>query len=185
MLTVPFAPKRSWFLAASVIAFALIAAFSIYFKFQHSSLEKQLQELTAQKEALENPAETTAADSAALKASAAKVRTELQEIEASGFSWSKIIEKIENTVPKLQNTSTGIVDFRSYNGSEDGKISVSALTRPNAFDAFSDVALTIEAFAAEPSFKNVFVPSITKSITPQGETVLGFGLNLEYEKMEF
>lgn len=180
----PFANKRSWFLVASAVAFAAILAFSVYSKIQTSSLNRKLAALNAEK--IKIAEEDRLGENRAASANAAlAVKDQLRKIESEQIAWSKIIEKIDATIPKLRESATPIVTFQSYNGNEDGKISVSAVTRADSADAFSDIAALIRAFVAEGAFKQVFVPSITRSINPDGAAVLSFSFNFEYQKQKF
>ena len=158
-----------------------MAGFSSYFAFAASSLESKIASLSAEKEKLQAPVTVAAQDA---EGTAIDLTQALSQIETNQLSWSKIIEKIETTVPKYKDSAQPVASFRSYNGSPDGKISVSATTQAGAPDPFGDVALLVRSFAAEPSFKNVFVPSITKSITPEGAVVLSFSISFEYVRPE-
>lgn len=178
----PFTPNRSWFLVAAVIAFFIVVGFSGYFQFQTSSLKSRIEKLGAQKEALVKPSGDETPSPSAQTASLLGAQSSLKKIEAEQLFWSKIIEKIENSVPKLKDANQPIIVLRSYNGSEDGKIAVSATTRADSTDPFADIALTIRSFATDPAFKQVFIPSITKSLAPDGATVLSFSINFEYLK---
>ncbi|MBI2638791.1 hypothetical protein HYW83_04350 [Candidatus Peregrinibacteria bacterium] len=180
----PFTPNRSWFLVAATIAFFIVAALSGYFQFQASSLGSRIENLNAQKESLAKPSSNDDAkpSQTAQIASLMQAQASLKKIDAEQLYWSKIIEKIENSVPKLKDTNQPIIALRSYNGNEDGKIAVSATTRTDSADPFADIALTIRSFATDPAFKEVFIPSITKSLAPDGATVLSFSINFEYIK---
>lgn len=168
-------------MTAAIVAFAVIAFFSIYGSLRQSSLENQVNELKNRKEALNAPLKSAEKTEGAA-VSAETIKTELKKIETEQLMWSKIIEKIENTVPRLKDANTPVVRFKSYNGTPEGKFSISGATRRGAFDPFADIALVIRTFTGEPSFKNVFVPVITKSLTPDGETVLTFSISLQYSK---
>lgn len=178
----PFTPNRSWFLVAATVAFFIVVGFSGYFQFQASSLKSRISKLNTAKESLVKPGENEAPSQSAQMASLFGAQTSLKKIEAEQLFWSKIIEKIENSVPKLKDANRPIIALRSYNGSEEGKIAVSATTRADSADPFSDIALTIRSFATDPTFKQVFIPSITKSLAPDGATVLSFSINFEYIK---
>lgn len=177
-----FTPNRSWFLVAATIAFFIVVVFSGYFQFQTSSLQSRIEKLNAQKESIIKPSENAAPSESTQIASLLSTQASLKKIEADQLFWSKIIEKIENSVPKLKDTNQSIIALRSYNGNEDGKIAVSATTRTDSGDPFADIALTIRSFATDPTFKQVFIPSITKSLAPDGATVLSFSINFEYKK---
>lgn len=177
-----FTPNRSWFLVTATLAFLIVAGFSTYFQYHTSSLQASLNELKTQKETLKKSSEGAAPSEALTFSSLVAAKSALKTIETDQLFWSKIIEKIEATVPKLKDTNEPIVVLRSYNGSEEGKIAVSGNTRSDSADAFSDIAIALRAFATDPAFKNVFVPSVNKSLAPDGTTVLSFSLNFEYTK---
>ncbi|MBI4994253.1 hypothetical protein HZC21_01240 [Candidatus Peregrinibacteria bacterium] len=174
--------KRSWGPIIIGIAFSIIALLSIYFEIRQSGYAAKIEKLTAKKEELNTQLKANKIETGS---AAEAIKKELEQIEAAQLNWSKIIEKIENAVPRLKNSNVPVVNIRSYNGSEEGIISANAVTRPDSPDPFADTALLITAFNSEPSFKRVFVPSISKSITPEGGAVLSFSINFQYEKANF
>lgn len=167
--------KREWFPIAIGAAFIFIALFSVYFEIRQSYLESAIQDLTNKKTEMEAQLKANKIETGDI---ALSVKKQLEQIETTQLNWSKIIEKISATAPKT-------IAIRSYNGSEEGFISASAVTKPDSPDPFADVALLVTAFNSEPSFKHVFVPSISKSLTPEGKTVLSFSVNFQYEKQNF
>lgn len=181
MIEPPFANKRSWLLTVAIIAFAATVIFSIYFKVKLGGLNSDLRELEKRKESLTTAVITTETGSTTAT-SLLDLKEKLSAIELNQLPWSRIVEKIETTIPRQRDTNSPVVVFQSYSGNEDGKVSVSAVTRQDAFDPFADIALTIRAFNADPSFKRIFVPSISKSMTPDGAIVLSFSFNFEYQK---
>lgn len=174
--------KRSWFPVAVGAAFVFIALFSVYFEIRQSYIKSAIQDLTDKKTKME---EELKANKIETGDAAEAIKKQLEQIETQQFNWSKIIEKIENAVPRLKDSAVPIVNIRSYNGSEEGIISASATTRNDSPDPFADIALLITAFNSEQSFKRVFVPSISKSITAEGATVLSFSINFQYQKQNF
>ncbi|MFA6521884.1 MAG: hypothetical protein WCT53_05905, partial [Candidatus Gracilibacteria bacterium] len=167
-------------------AFVVVAGLSVFSEVRQISFQKQVDQLTGEKSKLtttiKDNTSVTAVDPA-LKVLA--IKSELKKMESTQLLWSKIIDKLENTVPKIKETGTPVVQFRTYNGTQEGKISVSATTRNGAFDPFADIALVIKTFSSDPVFKNVFVPVVTKSLTAAGETVLSFSLTLDYKQQTF
>ena len=175
-------PERSWFMPVSIIAFAVMAAFSIMFQLQMNGLNARVEELKAAKTKLATPFSTSGNVEGA--SAAAAVKTALADIESKQLQWSKIIDKIESTIPKGKD-GKAVVTFTSYTGGESGKFIVNAVTRDDASDPFADIATVIRTFNTEPSFKHFFIPSITKSVTPSGATVLSFSVSFEYNKPTF
>lgn len=185
MIQQEFAPSRSWFMIVALAVLLIAGGFSLYFEFEGSSVKNRLDELKTKKESLEKPTEELKNDETALRASAFAVKDQLRKIEAEQLSWSKIIEKIEATVPAEKETGMKIIRLRSYTGSPEGRVVVAAMTNPESPEPFADIASALRAFGAEPSFKEIFIPSITKSLTPEGETVLSFSMNFSYQKQNF
>lgn len=175
--------KRSFFMPVAIIAFVILAIFSIYFEAKQSSLNSEFNALMAKKKDLTLSQEPTSEKDAVTAAAA--VKNALQDIEQKELQWSKIIGKLEELVPKNKDKNEPIVLLKSYNGTEEGRISLNGITRAGALEPFKDVAALIRTFISETTFKNVFVPSITKSLTPEGTTVLTFSLNLNYQKQSF
>ena len=176
-------PKHPWMLVVGALAFLVTTVFSFTFQWQKSSLVERVFELAAQKEATK---ETTGTEeSSVATGTLLQIKDQLQHIEDNQLLWSKIIEKIETTIPKTVDTKKPVAVFRSYRGNDQGTLTVSATTQDDSADPFVDIGRLIRAFSTEPSFKNVFVPSITKNITPTGSVVLSFSLNFIYEKATF
>ncbi|PJC36635.1 hypothetical protein CO046_04435 [Candidatus Peregrinibacteria bacterium CG_4_9_14_0_2_um_filter_53_11] len=176
--------QKSWYTTGMIALFVVLMGFSLYYEISQSSLSNKIARLETQKEQLrstENEDRRTA-----LRARALVVLDELNRIKSDQRLWSKVIDKIEKTIPVFSTDETyePLVSFRTYNGNEEGRISANATTRPNAADPFADVATTIKAFSLDPSFSHVFVPSITKTLTPQGETVLSFNISFEYNEQK-
>lgn len=177
------APRRSWFLVMSIVFFLAAAGFSLFFAIQQSRFSKKLatvqDELTSfQKKGVQEKGATSSSE-------LTNIKDALKNLEANQIFWSRVIEKIENTIPRLKESNEKVVTVRSYTGDEKGTVSLNASTRAGAFDSFSDIALTVKAFASEPAISEVFVPSITKTLTPEGVTVLSFSLNFKYKKQTF
>lgn len=177
--------QRAWFMPVSLLVFVAVAGFSVFFQFQQSSLEAKLAYLKTQTEKLTVPLQITEGTSTQAVDAAVIVQNQLQKIERDQLLWSKLIEKVETTVPKLKDTYEAMIQLHSYTGSAQGSVSATGTTRKNAPESFKDIALLIRAFATDPSFKNVFIPSINKSITPEGDTVLSFSMNFQYQKPTF
>lgn len=177
------APRRSWLAAAGIIAFLAVAGFSVFFEIQQARLSKKLEGINTELKAFEDKAaeEKNSTSSSELTV----IKNALKNLEENQIFWSRVIEKIETTIPRLKETNEKVVFVRSYTGDERGIIALNASTRAGAFDPFSDIALTIKAFASEPALQNVFVPSITRTLTPEGATVLSFSLNFKYKKQTF
>lgn len=178
-------PRSKTFLTIGILAFVIVAAFSVYFQITAQRAKTEVQKLEARKAELDKPLSGSAVSRLNDLTAAVAIKGELQKIESAQLKWSKLMEKIDATIPKLKETQEPLITFRSYNGDANGTISVNASTRSGALDPFADTAMLIRAFAADPSFKDVFVPTITKSIGSDGNSVLNFTLSFSYLKPTF
>lgn len=169
---------KPWFIFISVAAFAVVLFFSVYYQIQQSRYSRSITQMQAQKDAL--IAEHKGSD-ASDRAKAVSAKDYLKEVEKNQVIWSRLIEKIEATIPRRADTLQPVLMFRSYNGSSDGHLSVNATTLPDAPDPFSDIALTLKSFSGDATFSNVFVPSVAKSLTSDGQTILSFSMNFQYD----
>jgi len=185
MITNPeMTPRRSWLLVATAIFFLSVALFSIYYALSVSRLKKEVATLEEnQKKLSQSSTEEGATPEGRFALTTIKDR--LAGIESNQLFWSKIIEKIEATVPKNPETKEPVATIRSYTGSNDGRISANGITKESSADPFADVAELIAAFGNETTFKNVFVPSITKNVLQDGSVVLSFSLTFDYHKQTF
>lgn len=174
--------KKPWFLVVSVIAFFVLTVFSGYFKLKQQAVQKQINSLRNKKQQLEQAMTSDLQSGSTTMLAIAAIKDQLVRLEQAQIPWSTIVEKIENTVPKRTETNEPSVEIQSYNGSDEGKVSLSGLTKPESPDSFADIAALIQAFTDEQSLKKVFVPAITKTITPEGSAVLSFSLNFDYHK---
>lgn len=90
-------------------------------------------------------------------------------LEQNSVEWSKVVRSLQALTPVS-------VFMTSYGMSENGEIQVSALG-----DSFGSVADTISVLNKSPDFVNVFVPSVTAGATSDGQEVITFSLNLDYQ----
>lgn len=181
----PLHKRRSWFTLATALGFLFTALFSLYFEFQTRQVTKKIVDIESKKASLSLPLFGTTTSVLDVLSTALLVKSELQKIENSQFNWSKIIDKIENTIPKQKGTNEPIVQFSSYSGSAEGGVTINAVTLRSSLDPFADVALLIRAFSVDPAFTNVFVPSITKSLASDGSIILNFSVHFNYKEKKF
>lgn len=172
--------KQTPYSIIPLIALIIVVGFSIYFESTAFSTEQKIDEITAKIETLSAQQKTADTREGTLS-QLELIQQKLASIESNQFFWSRIAEKIDQTVPKQKENGPQIIDIASYSGGENGRIVLNATTRADSPKPFEDIASFITAFSAEPSFARVFVPSITKSLTPEGATVLGFSANLLYQ----
>lgn len=172
-------PRRNSFgLVAAAALFIVTAGYSIYLGFTSGAIKENILRLETKKETI---AASRGDSAAGLRARILALQKQLTELEENQVAWSALVEKIEKTVPRRQD-GTPIAFIRSYTGGRDAALSLSFITDSNSTDPFGDIASVIRAFATEPTFSDVFVPSINKTLTPEGATVASFGMTLNYTK---
>ncbi|MBP9717918.1 hypothetical protein KBD59_01340 [Candidatus Gracilibacteria bacterium] len=167
-------------LIIAAVAFVVVSAFSAYYQISKTQLENKITALEGQKKELITPSASQTRESK--RAKALEVKAKLDDLKESSIEWSRIAERIDRTIPKTPDTQQPVIIVRTYNGTTDGRLTLNAMTRPESGDAFKDVADVISAFSSDPSFKNVFVPSITRSLTVEGATVISFSMNMNFLK---
>jgi hypothetical protein len=107
----------------------------------------------------------------------------LEVISLSEVEWSEVMGAIVNITPKDLVALRALVEFTSYSGAEGGRLTLNGRTYPSTDfrELLNSVAKTIDAFNENPDFAEVFVPSISKSVSENQETVLSFILNVTYK----
>lgn len=106
----------------------------------------------------------------------------LNTITESEVQWSEVLDAIIDIAPKDLVEVRALVEFTSYSGGEDGRLALNARTYASrdTRDLLNSVAKTIDAFNENPDFSDAFVPSISKSVSEDDQTVLSFILNVNY-----
>ncbi|MBN1494449.1 hypothetical protein JW911_01780 [Candidatus Peregrinibacteria bacterium] len=107
----------------------------------------------------------------------------LDKIKALEIPWAKVINDIqEKIIPLDLLAKTRAVYFSSYSAVEGGKLNFNGRTNPSTDvkRQLQAIADTIAAFDINPEFRNAFVPSISKSVNQNNETILTFVFNVEY-----
>lgn len=178
--TQPQTNKQPRILIVAAVAFVVVSVLSAYFQISNTQLENKITALEAQKKELTSP--TANQTRQGQRAKALEVKAKLDGLKAESIQWSQIANQIDRTIPKTVETLQPIVIIRTYNGNTQGRIALNAMTRPDSADPFKDVADVIASFSSNPSFKAVFVPSVTRSQTAEGNTVISFSMNMSYQK---
>lgn len=95
-----------------------------------------------------------------------------EKVKANSIKWSTLIKRIQDLAPVA-------VFYRSYSGSEDGVVDISALAEN--YEAVSD---TIKALKNAKEFVDVFVPGVTLGKASDGQEIVSFNLELDYNQNE-
>ncbi len=168
--------KISPLLFIAGLAFLLVAGFAIHHFFKASSIETDLQ--------LENVkvaelSEKTRALEAQGVASAASASELIAQIDQEYVVWSKVIQRVQNVVPK-SSKSQAKVDFLSYSGGRDGKITLNTRTLNDSEDPYQDTADLLKSFNNSEYFSEAFIPGINKTVLEDGAEVLTYVLQMNF-----
>ena len=114
--------------------------------------------------------------------SAETAKKALSFVEKSEIKWSKLFGILLRVVPTDQSAKQKFISFNSYSANENGSLSFNGNTIPstNIKKQLDDIADTMEAFNEVSDFTNIFIPSISRSVTRNEETVLSLIFNVEY-----
>lgn len=163
-------------LALGLVVFTATLAFTVYVAFGHSSTETELkikessiEEIKAQIVDLDNKGLTKAV-------SAGKI---IDRLDDKFFKWSSVMQKIQNTVPK-DSQGNPKIQFLSYAGGSDGSVNITTRTLASSLDPYGDTAKLLKAFNGSPHFADAFIPSISKTSSNQGGTILSYTFQFKY-----
>lgn len=152
-----------------IVAMVVLLGYGGYNYWQKSSLSKANAELEAQYAQLNASVKKYENDRILEVVNAKQAVTEFR---SEYVYWSKIIEILQDTLPKKGKKD--LVEVLSYSGSSNKDISVSIQTKPGASNPYFDVADVIESFDMSENFVEGFVPSISGSTDLEGNEVLSF-----------
>ena len=160
------------FVLGVVLAYGYYASQAKVNETQMETLDKEIAEINNQLENLRQ-SDTVSAQTAI---------SALESIEADEVEWSKVLSSIIDIAPKDLVAVRALIEFTSYSGSEGGRLTLNAHTYPSrdVRSLLNAVAKTIESFNENPDFSDAFVPSISKSVSENDETVLSFILSVNY-----
>ena len=168
-----------------ILVFAFVLLFGVallygYYYSQNNAVQGQL--LSADKEILQLRTEVDEL-AAQETVSAQRATNALKTIESSEIIWSELLATLDKVIPLDLVEKKPLVSITSYNGSENGKLTFNVHTNAstNVKKQMRAVADTIKAFNDHPEFDNGYVPSISKSVTEDEETVLSFVLHVDYD----
>ena len=172
-------PKKSpVLLIVAGLTFALLLGFSFYLYLQKSAINEEKKHLTDQVSSIK----TEIAQLEGQKIQAAQVAQEsMAMIKKQEVLWSNVLTKIKSLVPQGVDGSNKI-EFLSYSGSGDGKLSLNAQTKPSKVEPYGDVSDLLSAFNNSSYFANAIVPNITRGENDAGDKTLSFTFNLDYKE---
>ncbi|MBU2524614.1 hypothetical protein KKG71_05490 [Patescibacteria group bacterium] len=94
----------------------------------------------------------------------------LKKINNDAIVWSNVIDKLRTLTPEG-------VEYNSYVGTEANEINISVEA-----GSVDKVIATIKAYTGDAGFEDVFVPSVNKGVTGEGEKLYSFTINAIYNK---
>jgi hypothetical protein len=160
------------------LALLLILIFTFVLSFQKGGIVKQQEDTTSKVADIQSQIKAFSGDKVVASENALDA---LKMIEKEEIRWSEVIEAINKLIPK-DSKGADKIKILSYNGSAGGKISLSAVTNPQAEPPFGDVSELLSVFNSNLYFKDVFIPSISKGLNQEKKAQLSFMLNLYYQE---
>jgi len=166
-----------------VFAFILVIAAGLgfgYYYSQNSVVAQALQQVEREFTEVNSELAQVQQSQAVSTQKGVNVLNKIKDLE---IPWSKVINDIqEKIIPLDLIEKKRAVYFSSFSAVEGGKLTFNGRTNPSTdvkrqLKAISD---TIAAFKSAPDFQNAFIPSISKSVNQDNETILTFVFNVEY-----
>lgn len=167
--------KGSFLSSIAVLLIIVITVLGVNAIFQKNKLNKDIAAVEAVIEAQKN--ETVVVDNKEISLGIKKAFLDKQRAEQ--IFWSNVLLHFQEIEKRSETIEVG-----SFSGNEQGNISFSAKTSFESNDPFLDTALLIERFKAASAFTGIFIPSISSSITEQGQETLSYNVRVDYVKGE-
>lgn len=166
-----------------IIAVVLLFGTGLAFGYFFSQINATEAEITSVKSALaqaENQLEELQASDSVL---AQRAVNSLESIKAEEVEWSNVLDLLNRITPVDLVEKQPIIEFISYSGSENGKLSFNVRTQAseNVKKLLGAVSKTIVIFNETPDFSNPFIPSVSKSVNNLDQTLLTFVLTVNYQ----
>ena len=170
--------KPIFLIVAGILVFGVALAYGYFFsqlnatKAELASVEAEIAQAGNQLQALKK------SDSVL----AQRAVNSLEQITDLEVEWSKVLDLLNRITPIDLVEKEPIIEFISYSGAENGKLSFNVRTQAseNVEKLLDAVSTTINIFNETPDFSNPFVPSISKSVNNNDQTLLTFILTAAY-----
>lgn len=157
------APQGRLISTLIIFVFVLVLLYTLFMVFQNITVKAEISRVNKESASLET-------EIAALKEEqiqelvVAENVTEL--LETRVITWSQVIRKLEDLTPVT-------VFFRTYSGSDEGILDLTALA-----NTYAEVADLIRILSESDDFDDAFVPSMARGLTSDGQEVISFSLKL-------
>lgn len=170
--------KPIFLIIAGVLVFGVALAFGYFFS-QVNAAEAERDVLVRELAQAENQLEELKASDAVLAQRAVNSLDQIKNVEVE---WSKVLDLLNRITPVDLIEKKPIIEFVSYSGSENGRLSFNVRTQSSESvkKLLESVSKTIDIFNETPGFSNPFVPSVSKSVNSNDETLLTFVLTADY-----
>jgi len=108
----------------------------------------------------------------------------LDIIKQTEITWSGVMDAVQKVIPLDLVDLRPMVEFTTYSGQQNGILTFNGHTNPSTDVRFQldAIANTIATFNSSPVFTNAFVPSISKSVDQDNQTILSFVFNVSYKR---
>lgn len=172
-------PKRNpfFFILSLLVLLGAVAA-ALYLHFQKSTINEEQNRLDNEIQTLNQEVSAFEIDKIEAAQTAQKSLESLQKEE---IRWSDVLEKMNTLLPEdAQGNDT--ITFLSFSGSQGGKLTVNAQTRPAKVEPFADVSALIKSFNTSSFFANAYIPTISRGENDVGDKILTFVFNLTYKE---
>lgn len=167
--------KRVAGMGKAVIVFLLLLLtgyFGFYLQSEKGSLESSLANVEAEISDTNGKLEELRGQSVG---NALQAKQSIEALSGSQVVWSDLIDRLDNLFPKDPNTRRTAINISSYTGTKEG-LNLVATSR--------DVNFAIEMIRAlkiSPFFKNELIPSVSRGVNEEGDTIFSFSVNFDYE----
>lgn len=174
-------PKnRSLLLVLAGLSVVIVIVLALYLGLQKSTLVEEQTRLRTEIASLQEEISSLEGQ----KIEAAQLAQQwISLLDEEEIRWSLVLSQVQSLIPFDATTNKEKIQFLSYSGSQDGRISMNAQTRELRVEPFPDVAELIEVFNDSSFFSNARVPSITRGETNEGAKIASFVFYADYEDL--
>lgn len=174
-------PKsKSLLMVLAGLSVAIVVVLALYLGLQKSTLVEEQNRLRGEIASLQEEISSLEGQ----KIEAAQLAQQwLNLLEEEEIRWSLVLSQVQSLIPFDASTNRDKIQFMSYSGSDNGRITMNAQTRELRTEPFPDVAELIEVFNDSSFFSDARVPSITRAETNEGGKVASFVFYATYHDL--
>lgn len=174
-------PKsKSLLMILAGLSVVIVVVLALYLGLQKSTLVEEQARLQGEIDSLQGEILSLEGQ----KVEAAQLAQEwIDLLDEEEIRWSLVLSQVQSLIPFDTVTNKDKIQFLSYSGSENGRITMNAQTRELRTEPFPDVAELIEVFNDSSFFSDARVPSITRGETNEGGKVGSFVFYATYHDL--